>query len=147
MLVQTGASSICRTIAWINIPLGLAGLALVARFIPGDRDSETRPLDWPGFLLTSAGLASILYGLERIAHPEDGAMPTVALLAAGTLVGWLAVRYLARAKNPLLDLSAFKVQTFAISTLSAGTIFRVAINATPFLLPLLFQVDPSMPAC
>ncbi|TIU03393.1 MAG: MFS transporter, partial [Mesorhizobium sp.] len=35
---------------------------------------------------------------------------------------------------------AFKVQTFAISTLSAGTIFRVAINATPFLLPLLFQV-------
>lgn len=80
------------------------------------------------------------YGLERIAHPEDGAMPTVALLAAGTLVGWLAVRHLARAKNPLLDLSAFKVQTFAISTLSAGTIFRVAINATPFLLPLLFQV-------
>lgn len=45
-------------------------------------------------------------------------MPTVALLAAGTLVGWLAVRYLAREKNPLLDLSAFKVQTFAISTLS-----------------------------
>lgn len=82
----------------------------------------------------------MLYGLERIAHPEDGAMPTVALLAAGTLVGWLAVRHLARAKNPLLDLSAFKVQTFAISTLSAGTIFRVAINATPFLLPLLFQV-------
>lgn len=64
----------------------------------------------------------------------------MALLAAGTLVGWLAVRHLARAKNPLLDLSAFKVQTFAISTLSAGTIFRVAINATSFLLPLLFQV-------
>jgi MFS family permease len=125
---------------FINIPLGVAGLALVARFIPGDRASETRPLDWPGFLLTSVGLASMLYGLERIAHPEDGAMPTVALLVAGTLVGWLAVRHLARAKNPLLDLTAFKVQTFAISTLSAGTIFRVAINATPFLLPLLFQV-------
>lgn len=82
----------------------------------------------------------MLYGLERIAHPEDGAMPTVALLAAGTLVGWLAVRHLARAKNPLLDLSAFKVQTFAISTLSAGTHFPGRINATPFLLPLLFQV-------
>ncbi len=50
------------------------------------------------------------------------------------------MRHLARAKNPLLDLTAFKVQTFAISTLSAGTIFRVSINATPFLLPLLFQV-------
>jgi hypothetical protein len=125
---------------FINIPLGLAGLALVARFIPGDRDSETRPFDWPGFLWTSVGLASMLYGLERIAHTEDGALPTMVPLVAGTLIGWLAVRHLVRANNPLLDLTAFKVQTFAISTLSAGTIFRVAINATPFLLPLLFQV-------
>lgn len=125
---------------FINIPLGLAGLALVARFIPGDREAETRPLDWPGFVLTSIGLAALLYGLERIAHPEDGILPTVALLAAGILVGWLAVRHLRRAPHPLLDLSAFKVLTFAISTLAAGTIFRVAINATPFLLPLLFQL-------
>ncbi|PDQ18963.1 MFS transporter [Mesorhizobium sanjuanii] len=125
---------------FINIPLGVAGLGLVARFIPGDREAETRPLDWPGFLLTSVGLASMLYGLERIAHPEDGALPTVALLGAGILVGWVAVRHLARTQHPLLDLTAFKVQTFAISTLTAGTVFRVAINATPFLLPLLFQV-------
>lgn len=125
---------------FINIPLGLAGLALVARFIPGDRDSGTKPLDWPGFLLTSVGLACLLYGLERIAHPEDGVLPTVILLAASILIGWLAVRHLSRAQHPLLDLTAFKVQTFAISTLTACPIFRVAINATPFLLPLLFQV-------
>jgi hypothetical protein len=40
----------------------------------------------------------------------------------------------------LLDLSALDLQTFSISSLSAGAIFRTAINATPFLLPLLFQV-------
>ena len=125
---------------FINIPLGVVGLALVARFIPGDREAERKPLDWPGFFLTSIGLASMLYGLERIAHPEDGVLPTVGLLAAGILICWLAVRHLARAQHPLLDLSSFKVLTFAISTLSAGTIFRVAVNATPFLLPLLFQV-------
>ncbi|MER8408835.1 DHA2 family efflux MFS transporter permease subunit [Mesorhizobium sp. M0185] len=125
---------------FINIPLGVAGLALVARFIPGDREAGAKPLDWPGFLLTSVGLAAMLYGLERIAHPEEGVLPTVALLGTGILVGWLAVRHLQRANHPLLDLTAFKVQTFAISTLSAGTIFRIAINATPFLLPLLFQV-------
>ena len=125
---------------FINIPLGAVGLALVARFVPGDREADPKPLDWPGFVLTSAGLASMLYGLERIAHPEDGVLPTVLLIAAGVVIGWLAVRHLLRARHPLLDLSSFKVLTFAISTLSAGTIFRVAINATPFLLPLLFQV-------
>ncbi|ANT52653.1 DHA2 family efflux MFS transporter permease subunit [Mesorhizobium amorphae] len=125
---------------FINIPLGLAGLVLVARFVPGDREAEPKPLDWPGFFLTSAGLACLLYGLERIAHAEDGVLPTVMLLALGSLIGWLAVRHLLRTPHPLLDLSSFKVLTFALSTLSAGTIFRVAINATPFLLPLLFQV-------
>ncbi|MER8425231.1 DHA2 family efflux MFS transporter permease subunit [Mesorhizobium sp. M1403] len=125
---------------FINIPLGVAGLALVARFIPSDREAGAKPLDWPGFLLTSVGLAAMLYGLERIAHPEEGALPTVVVLGTGILVSWLAVRHLRRANHPLLDLTAFKVQTFALSTLSAGTIFRIAINATPFLLPLLFQV-------
>ncbi|RVB06724.1 DHA2 family efflux MFS transporter permease subunit, partial [Mesorhizobium sp. M7A.F.Ca.CA.004.07.1.1] len=125
---------------FINIPLGVVGLVLVARFIPGDREADPKPLDWPGFFLTSAGLALLLYGLERIAHPEDGVLPTVLLVVAGIVIGWLAVRHLRRAPHPLLDLSSFKVLTFAISTLAAGTIFRVAINATPFLLPLLFQV-------
>jgi len=45
---------------FINVPLGLAGLLLVARFVPGDRDSEAKPLDWPGFFLTSLGLAVML---------------------------------------------------------------------------------------
>ena len=125
---------------FINAPLGLAGLALVARFVPGDRESEAKPFDWPGFFLTSLGLAVMLYGLERLAHPEDGLLPTIASIGIGIVIGWFAVRHLLRTQHPLLDLSAFKVLTFAISTLAAGTVFRVAINATPFLLPLLFQV-------
>jgi len=125
---------------FINVPLGLAGLALVARFVPGDRDSGAKPLDWPGFFLTSLGLAVMLYGLERLAHPEDGLLPTIGAIGIGIVVGWFAVRHLLQAEHPLLDLLAFKVLTFAISTLAAGTVFRIAINATPFLLPLLFQI-------
>ncbi|UCI29070.1 MFS transporter [Mesorhizobium sp. B2-8-5] len=125
---------------FINAPLGLAGLALVARFVPGDRVSEAKPFDWPGFFLTSLGLAVMLYGLERLAHPEDGLLPTIGSIGIGIVIGWFAVRHLLQARHPLLDLSAFKILTFAISTLAAGTVFRVAINATPFLLPLLFQV-------
>ncbi|RTL95786.1 MAG: MFS transporter [Hyphomicrobiales bacterium] len=125
---------------FINAPLGLAGLSLVARFVPGDRDSEAKPFDWPGFFLTSLGLAVMLYGLERLAHTEDGLLPTIGSIGIGIVIGWFAVRHLSQARHPLLDLSAFKILTFAISTLAAGTVFRVAINATPFLLPLLFQV-------
>jgi EmrB/QacA subfamily drug resistance transporter len=125
---------------FINIPLGFVGFALVARCVPDTREADAKPLDWTGFMLTGIGLGAMLYGLERIAHPEDGLKPTFILLGAGLVAGWLAVRHLRQVRHPLLDLGAFRVQTFALSTLSAGTIFRVAINATPFLLPLLFQV-------
>jgi MFS family permease len=43
-------------------------------------------------------------------------------------------------RAPLVSLSAARLPTFAISSITAGAAFRTAINATPFLLPLLFQV-------
>jgi EmrB/QacA subfamily drug resistance transporter len=125
---------------FINIPLGIVGIALAARFIPDLNEVKSRTLDWRGFLLASAGLASLLLGLERIAHPDGGVLQAVALVATGLAVGWLAVRHLTRTSDPLLDLTLFAVPTFALSTLAAGTLLRMAINATPFLLPLLFQV-------
>jgi MFS family permease len=49
------------------------------------------------------------------------------------------VRHALRAAHPLLDLSAFRVPSFAI-TVSGGVLFRTAISAVPFLLPLMFQL-------
>jgi MFS family permease len=50
------------------------------------------------------------------------------------------VRHLNRREDPLLDLSPLKTPTFTISTVDAGNLFRLTISATPFLLPLMFQV-------
>ena len=68
---------------FINIPLGVVGMALVARFIPGDREAEARPLDWPGFVLTSIGPR--LNALRPRAHCAPGrrCLADLAPLAAG----------------------------------------------------------------
>jgi len=124
----------------INIPLGIVGMALVARFVPDQREEVVRRLDVPGFILSSGGLVLLLCGLEGFADGTVGAVTVAALLAAGVVVSALAIRHLLRAEHPLLDLSTFKVQTFAISTLTAGTASRLAVNSTPFLLPLFFQI-------
>ena len=42
--------------------------------------------------------------------------------------------------SPLLSLAPLKVRTFAVSTLGAGTFSAMCIQATPFLLPLMFQL-------
>ena len=35
---------------WINVPLGLIGMALVARIVPIDNEWKRTPFDWPGFV-------------------------------------------------------------------------------------------------
>ena len=126
---------------FINLPLGLIGIGLVLAFIPESPERDMRPLDWLGFFLTGVSLGSLLYGLESLSHAEgDYALP-VSLSLLGLVTGAMAIRHLYRAKVPLLDLHAFRHRTFAISNLFGGGYARMAINATPFLLPLLFQVS------
>jgi EmrB/QacA subfamily drug resistance transporter len=131
---------------FINVPLGAIGLFLVSRFIPNHRDAAQPALDVKGFVLSALGMSGLLYGLESFVHAGGSYATPAVLVVAGSAIGFFAVRHLHRAARPLLDLSAFRVPTFAISTLSAGTYFRLSINATPFLLPLFFQLGFGMTA-
>ncbi len=126
-----------RWIFFLNVPIGLVGVALVARFIANHRGEERRPFDGIGFVLVAACLVCFMYGLDGIGHGGRWLDASV-LLAAGFTLGALAVRHLRRRPHPLLDLSTLRVSSFSI-TLLGGAMFRVAIGATPFLLPLLFQ--------
>jgi EmrB/QacA subfamily drug resistance transporter len=124
---------------FINLPLGLLGVVLVAFFVPHAPGEGPRPFDLPGFLLTGGALALTLAGLE-LSSASTGGAGALAILAAGLVAGMLAIRHLKRTPHALLDMAVLKVPTFAFATLSAGTAGRLAVNATPFLLPLLFQV-------
>jgi hypothetical protein len=83
-------------------------------------------------------MASILVGLELLSQDAGGTAAALAL--AGLALGGLAVRHLRRVAAPLIDLRVLSTRTFALSSLATGTAARMVINATPFLLPLLFQV-------
>ena len=125
---------------YINAPVGVIGLVLVWKFVPNQRESDVGRLDIPGFLLSALGLTLVMAGLETFTH-GTAALPLVALLLMGGIVlGIMATWHFRRVASPLLDLSAFAVQTFALSTLSAGTALRTSINATPFLIPLFLQI-------
>jgi EmrB/QacA subfamily drug resistance transporter len=123
----------------LNAPLGLIGVGLVLAFIPDTRDPGRSRFDAQGFALTSAALIALLAGLQGLVSGKDLGWAAGAI-ALGFGLGWLAISHLRRADQPLLELSSLKVATFSISTLDAGNIFRLTIAATPFLLPLMFQL-------
>jgi MFS family permease len=49
-----------RSVFWINVPVGLAALALASRFVPESRADDPARLDLLGVLLISAGLVALV---------------------------------------------------------------------------------------
>jgi EmrB/QacA subfamily drug resistance transporter len=129
-----------RWIFFINLPIGLIGIALAWRFVPPTATTERTPFDGTGFALMAGALAASLLGLEQLGDPGHGFAGSLALVLAGAVLGLLAVRHARRHPHPIVGLAPMQVPTFAITHLNGGLLSRVAISATPFLLPLMLQL-------
>lgn len=134
---------ITETAGWewnflINIPLGLVAIFLFVRLVPAGPTMKVSPFDWRGYLLTALALTLMLGGLEIVVGGDALAGPL--LWVAGAGVGFGAIRHLRAAPHPLFDLQVLRHPSFRLATITAGSALRIAISATPFLLPLLFQI-------
>lgn len=127
-----------RYIFLINIPMGLLGIALAWRFIPMLR-GEARPLDWLGFLLSGSGLALTMFGFASMGRHLISTPAALACLLAGVVVLVFYVLHSRRHPHPLIDLDLMKLPTFRVGVIG-GSLFRIGIGATPFLLPLMLQL-------
>jgi len=125
----------------IHTPIGIAGVWLVLRMVPNHIESVVPRFDLRGFLLTAIALAALIEGFTLASDATKGIGLGAALIVAGAGSGVLAMRHALTSPAPMLDLRALRYRTFSISTISAGMLSRTAIAATPFLLPLLFEVD------
>ena len=128
-----------RWIFFINIPIGILGIILVNLLVGDLKETGRRPLDRSGFLLTGVGLATLAFGFENVGR---GALPSsavIALLAIGAICLTLYVRHAGRVSHPIIDLSLFKIPTYASASIG-GFLFRMGLGALPFLLPLMLQV-------
>jgi EmrB/QacA subfamily drug resistance transporter len=128
-----------RWIFLLNLPIGLLGIVLILRMLQERPRPPRVRFDLPGFVLTALGLASTIQGLSMLG--EHASASTAAMLTlAGLACLAVAVRHARRTDGAMLDLRPLAAQTFVISTVTAGFLSRIAINAAPFLLPLMFQV-------
>ncbi|BBU27419.1 MFS transporter [Burkholderia sp. THE68] len=134
-----------RWIFYLNVPLGLIGLLLTLRYIGNEREDATRRFDLPGFALCGIACTTLLYAMELIGRSDADWTLVGVLVAVGGVAGIASYWHLRRAAQPVVDLSALKVKTFAVS-MTGGSLFRIAISAAPFLLPLMFQVGFGMNA-
>lgn len=126
-------------IFYINVPIGLLGYWLVRRFIL-EIPAGANPVrfDLGGFVLCGISLGSLLFGFEMLGQSAD-LVRALGLIALGSAAGVGYLRHEKRRRDPLLDLSLLKIDSFRLSVV-AGSLMRVTQGAQPFLLPLMFQI-------
>jgi EmrB/QacA subfamily drug resistance transporter len=102
-----------RSVFWVNVPIGIAAIALAQRFVPESRAARVRAFDPPGQALIIVLFASIV--AATIEGPRHGwADPWIIglfMLAVVALAGLLIVE--PRRSEPLIDLRFFRSPPFA----------------------------------
>jgi len=134
-----------RWIFFVNVPLGILGIALVTHYFENTKGTKERPPDWTGFVLTGVSLSCIMYAIEAVGRGRGEAAVAAMILLLGFIVGALALRHLRRHPHPILDVSIFGNLTFRAGIFGGG-IFRAGQGSLVYLLPLLFQVVFGMSA-
>jgi MFS family permease len=127
-----------RAVFLVNIPVGLAAIALTARFVPESRAPRPRRRDPVGQVLVILMLASLTSAIIEGPGAGWGSPWIVALAvtAAGALVTFVPCEL--RRVDPLIELRFFASRPFAASTVIAVAAFT-AFGGFLFLNTLYLQ--------
>ncbi|HEY1466945.1 MAG TPA: MFS transporter [Acidimicrobiales bacterium] len=127
-----------RSIFWVNIPVGLAAIALTARFVPESKADHPRRIDPVGEILVIVLLASLTYSIIEGPQAGWGSDQIVGLFALAVVSLGSFVWYERRRDEPLIDVRFFRSTPFSGATLIAVSSFA-AFSGFLFLNTLYLQ--------
>jgi MFS family permease len=128
-----------RAIFYLNLPIGLAGVALSLWLIEDFRAPAPTRFDLRGFFIAGTGLALLELAIENVGRPMVPSPFGALCFAIASAILALYFWHARRCDDPILDLRLLRIRTFRIGTVTGG-LCRMGLDAVPFLLPLLFQV-------
>jgi EmrB/QacA subfamily drug resistance transporter len=123
---------------WVNVPLGVLGVALTLVGVRESRDPDARRIDPVGTLLVASGLFLLTFGLvETNEHPWTSAHVILLLGAAAALLALFLV-WEHRVAHPMVPLSLFRDVRFGAAN-AVYVLGYAAFAGMLFLLTLYFQ--------
>jgi EmrB/QacA subfamily drug resistance transporter len=131
------------TLSWrwgflINVPIGLALLAVAPMLLAKGRSRSGAKLDVPGAVTVSAGLVALVYGISSAGPNGWGSATTLVPLAAGVLLLGLFGLVELRAAEPLAPLRILRLPTVRWGNLG-GFVTFIGFTSMIFLLTLYLQ--------
>ncbi len=131
-----------RPIFLINLPVGIAGLILGSRFITESKAPKALRLDLVGVGLVTLGLLMLIYPLTRgreLGWPLWGYVSMAGALGVFAALVAYEKRKTARDGSPLIELSLFRVKSFAAG-IAVQTVFGIALGIFFLVWTLYLQI-------
>ena len=128
-----------RWVFYLNIPMGIIGAVLGFLMFENFRAPAPNRFDIGGFFIAAAGLFLFEFAIENLGRPMIAPWVGEAFFPISFAIFYLYVHHARNSAAPVLDLTLLKIKTFRIGTIVGG-VCRMGLDATPFMLPLLFQV-------
>jgi EmrB/QacA subfamily drug resistance transporter len=128
-----------RWVFYLNIPMGIIGAVLGFLMFENFRAPAPQRFDIGGFFIAAVGLFLFEFAIENLGRPMISPFVGEVFFPISLVLFYIYVRHARTSAAPVLDLTLLKIKTFRIGTVTGG-VCRMGLDATPFMLPLLFQV-------
>jgi EmrB/QacA subfamily drug resistance transporter len=128
-----------RWVFYVNIPVGVLGIALLAMFLPFVRTHASwRNIDFLGAGLLALALTPILIALSETTTYGWGSWQTLVPLIGGIIVLIVFIFVEAREEEPIVPIGLFRNRAYAVS-IAVGFISSFGMFGTIIFIPLVYQ--------
>jgi EmrB/QacA subfamily drug resistance transporter len=126
-------------IFYVNIPIGLITLWIIARYLPtvhGER--TTRNLDYLGAVAFTIAVSFLLVGLTNAATKDWTSVEVGGYLLVAAIVGLVFLFFESRAKEPIVPLDLFRNRSYTV-TILVTFLSAIGFFGAIIFLPRWFQ--------
>ena len=116
-----------RWIFFVNVPLGIVAVLISMLRVSESRAPQASGPDWPGFVIFTVALSSLVYGLIESNQKSFSSGLVLGCLAAAAVLLAVFVFVERRRAHPMFDLSLFRLPTF-----SGGSVAAFGLSASIF---------------
>jgi EmrB/QacA subfamily drug resistance transporter len=117
---------------FVNLPVGVIGLALAPLLLAESRDARGQRHDFPGAALVTSALVLLVLGITQGRQWEWLSAQTIGVFAASAVLFIAFALWEERQRDPLVPFSIFKVQT-----LTAANVVGLILGTTLFSMFLM----------
>ena len=113
---------------WINVPVIIVALILGIFLVPNSKDSQERPLDFIGSILSIGALLSLLYAIIEAPNVGWTSLETIGIMGLGLFLTVAFIKWEMSTEHPMLPIDLFRNMGFTMGLVAITLAFFVMFS-------------------